>query len=148
GIFALKPSISFKELVLNRGSAWLVSTLQLPTNVDNVRLVRPLLDDILVSESFFAMGGKPQNPLSCVLAIQLDDARAKVWQDNLRNAFGSPGASFKAEDFSGEQWSRKVGSSFWTMRAGNWLLVGEGADLMALRNQYLQNISQHNSPGP
>jgi len=147
-IFALKSSVDFKNLVLTRFSGWLAGSLPFNTNVDSAALVRPLLDDLLLCESFFAMGGRPQGPLNFILAIQLDDPRAQAWQDHLRQALGTPGKSFQAQDATGQRWDRTGGYPFWIARAGNWLLVGGGDDLQALQSEYLRQLSQHGSPGP
>lgn len=79
-VFALKSSQAFKDLVLTRFSSWLAGALQLNASIDIASTVRPMLDDLLLSESYFALGGRPQGPLNFILAIRLDDKHAQLWQ--------------------------------------------------------------------
>ena len=147
-ILALQTSLDFRDLALNRFSGWVASSLEFDTNAPSASLVRPLLDDLLASETLWGLGGASQGPLNFILAVQLDDKRAQLWQDNLRQALRSPGQSFKAGDLTGQRWNREGGKSFWILPARGWLLLGRGEDLQTLQNVFLQQLSQHGRPGP
>jgi hypothetical protein len=144
-VFTQKSSAEFTDIVLTRFSGWVAGELGI--NTDKSAL-RPLVTDVLLSESYFAMGGKAPGPLNFILAIQLDDARAKVWQGNLQHALGSPGTNFAAGDFTGQRWDLPHGKSFWIIPARHWFLVGSGEELSAQRTADLKAISQNGSPVP
>lgn len=90
-VFAQPSTIAFENLVLNGLATNLAASLHFQTNAETVALLRPLLDDLLQSESMASMGGSPGKPISFVLAIELDPQRAQVWQQNLKAALRGPG---------------------------------------------------------
>jgi len=149
-ILTLAPSLEFQNLVLNRFSSWLGRSLFSPTNDDTASQVRPLLDDLLSAESFWALGGASNGPLNFVLALRLDDPRAQAWQAALPKVMGKPGSdlALKAQSFKGWQWKLAGGQSLWLIRAKDWLLTGNGDGLLALQTQYLEQLSQNDRPGP
>ena len=144
----LAPSLDFQYLVLTRFSGWLGRSVFLTTNEEAVAALRPLLDDLLSAESLGAAGGASDRPLSFMVALRLNDARALAWQAALPKAAGGPGQSFQAQGFAGQQWKLAGGQSFWLVRAKDWLLAGGGDDLRPLQTQYLQQISQKGRPAP
>jgi hypothetical protein len=146
-VFAAPSSREFVDLAMDRLSASLAKSLGFRTNFEADPLARPLLDDLIAAESMAGFGGPASRPLGFVLAIQLDDARAALWQRNIDKEFGAEGTSFQAEASQGRRWSRG-GNSFWLVRAHGWMLAGNGEDLAPLRKEYLQQLSQHGRPGP
>jgi hypothetical protein len=144
----LAASLDFQSLVLTRFSGWLGKSVFLTTNEEAAAALRPLLDDLLSAESLGAAGGAADGPLSFMVALRLDDARAQAWQATLPKAAGGPGQSFQAQGFTGRQWNLAGGQSFWLVRAKDWLLAGGGDGLRSLQTQYLQQISQHGRPAP
>jgi len=147
-VFALPSTLLFENLVLNRLSASLAESLHFQTNAQTVSLLRPLLDDLLRAESIASLGGSSGRPINYVLAIRLDTQRAQVWQQNLKTASPGPGEEFRAETFSGWQWNKGAGDSFWMVPARDWLLVGRGGDLASVRSDYLRQIQKTGRPGP
>jgi hypothetical protein len=171
-MLTLQSSLEFRNLALGRFSIWLTHSLGWETNADASAQVRPLLDDLLSAESYWGLGGSAQGsphfviapstdgngprdegggaqgPLNFILAIQLDDKRAQVWQDHLRKSIRTPAESFKVQDFPGQRWNQAGGKSFWILRARDWTLVGVGEDLQSLQTQFLQQLRQQGRPGP
>ena len=141
-ILTLDSSVGFRDLALSRFSSWLAKSLFLTTNADAAIPLRPLLDDLLSAESFWALGGTSNGPLNFIVALGLDDRRAQVWQATLPKVTGGPGAAFamKSSSLPGWQWKLAGGQSLWLVRAKDWLLVGGGEDLSALQTQYLRAI--------
>jgi hypothetical protein len=147
-ILTLAASREFQNLALTRFSGWLAASLFQATNEQSAAALRPLLDDLLSAETMSALGGAPQGPLNFIVALRLNDQRAQAWQAALPTVIGAPGRSFKAQDFTGQQWKLAGGQSFWIVRAKDWLLAGAGEDLGGQQTQYLQQISQKGRPGP
>jgi hypothetical protein len=147
-ILTLAPSLDFQNLALTRFSRWLGRSLFGTTNDEPASALRPLLDDLLSAESLGAVGGAPNGPLNFIVALRLNEQRAQAWQAALPKVIGAPGQSFKAQDFTGQQWKLAGGRSLWIVRAKDWLLAGSGDDLRALQTQYLQQVSQKGRPGP
>lgn len=147
-MLTLGSSLDFRNLALTRFSGWLGKSVFLTTNEEAVAALRPLLDDLLAAESLGAAGGASNGPLSFLVALRLNDARALAWQTALPKVAGGPGQSFQAQGFSGQQWKIAGGQAFWLVRAKDWLLAGGGEDLRALQTQYLQQISQKGRPAP
>jgi hypothetical protein len=147
-VFAQPSTIAFKNLALNGLATNLAASLHLQTNGETAALLRPLLDDLLQSESMAGMGGASGHPISFILAVQLDPQRTQVWRQNLRAALHGPGEEVRVGKYSGQQWNLGGDGSFWMMSARDWLLVGRGGDLAAVRSDYLQQIQQFGRPGP
>jgi hypothetical protein len=147
-VFALPSTRLFENLILNRLSVRLAESLHFQTNLQTFSLLRPLLDDLLRAESIASMGGSSGKPLNYVLAIHLDGQRAQVWQQSLKAASHGPGEELRVETYSGWQWNKGAGDSFWMVPARDWLLVGRGGDLASVRSDYLQQIQKSGRPGP
>lgn len=124
-VFALKSTAGFEELVLAQLATNLSSTLHLSTDAATIASLRPLLEDALEVESLGNMGGWPGQPINFVFAFHLGQARAQVWQETLKKA-----------------------SSLWTAPSGEWLLVGRGDALAAVRANYLAQIQKIGRPAP
>ena len=146
-VLGLPSTVAFEDLALNRLSATLAASLHFSTNAETVALLRPLLDDLLASESLASMGGSPGKPLSFVLAIQLDGERTQLWQQNLKKANHGRGKEFRTGKFSGWQWNQGADDSLWMVPARDWLLVGSGGELESVRSDYLQQIQKLGQPG-
>ena len=127
-ILTLAPSLEFQKLVLNRFSGWLGKSLFSATNDETVSTLRPLLDDLLANESFWVLGGTSNGPLNFIVAVRLDDPRAKAWQAALQKLKGPPG--------------------FRTMQPKGWFMVENGRDLEERMGQYLQQVTEQGRPGP
>ena len=60
---------------------WPLLHRKLDTNA--AAFLRPLLDDLVANESYLQIRQLPNIPAELVLAVQLDDRRAALWQTNL-----------------------------------------------------------------
>ena len=150
-ILTLDSSLEFQHLALNRFSSWLAKSLFASTNDGPASTLRPLLDDVLSAESFWALGGAPSGPLNFIVALNLDEKRAEVWNSAFDKAIlGAKAGGLRAllGSVPGRQWQLAGGQSFWTVYSKGWLLAGCGDDLGALRAQYLEQLSQNGRPGP
>lgn len=87
-----------------------------------------MLDDLLSAESFWVLGGTSNGPLNFIVALRLNDERAKAWQEALRKLNNPPG--------------------FRTTRSKDWLMVANGRDLEERSGQYLQQVNETGRPGP
>jgi len=146
-VFELESTINFENLVLNRLSAKIAESLHFNTNAGAAALLRPLLDSLLLSESMASVWGVSDKPLDFVLAIHLDAPLAQTWQKYLKDING-PGEELPVETFSGRQWNKGTSNSFWIVPAQDWLVVGNGERLAAVRSDYLQQIQKSGRPGP
>ncbi len=146
-VFALKTTVNFENLVLNRLSMHLAESL-FQTNADMGSLLRPLLDSLLLSESMASVQGVAGKPLDFVFAIHLDTNLAQIWQRNLKAINHEPGEELRAETFSGWQWNKGASNSFWMVPAQDWMLVGNGERLASVRSDYLQQIQKTGRPAP
>lgn len=124
---------------------------KLPANTPDVSaLARPLLDDLLAAESWMEIRG-PNQRLEGVLAIQLNDERARLWNTNLWQwlrawQLGTPAAA-QVDGFAG--WELKKHDSpnlIQCVRAGQWLLVGVGTDKLTLLPALLQQVRKAGRP--
>jgi hypothetical protein len=146
-VFALKSTVAFKFVVLNQLATNLAAALHL-TNEAAVSALRPLLDDILLSETMASAGGPPDKPLDFVFAVELNAQRAQTWQQALQTLNNGPGKEFRAETYHGRRWKNGEGESFWVVPARDWLVAGRGESLASLRSDYLQQIQKYGRPGP
>ena len=97
--FCSAEALALRIQTANRLSVWLAGWLQKNTGVtvaDGAAKLRPLFDDLQKSEWFLearaVANGKPQ----VTIVIQLDAARAQIWQASLKPFF--PAAGFKFSD--------------------------------------------------
>jgi hypothetical protein len=147
-VFAQKPTILFKDLILNRLGANLAESLHFQTNKESVALLGPLLDEALRAESVASAGGPADKPINFVLAVHLDANQMQSWQKKLKTASRGPGEELRAETFSGWQWNKGANDSFWMVPAQDWMVLGRGGDLASVRSDYLQQIQKTGRPVP
>jgi hypothetical protein len=147
-IFSLPPSRRFQDLVLDRLAGVFWDALQFDRGASPSEVLRPLLNDLLQAPSQGSFGGNDRNRLDFVLAAQLNDNQAEAWRQGLEKALRGKGESLAADGFSGWIWNRPGNDAFWMVRAREWLVVGRGDDLQAVRADYLQRIRQENRPHP
>ncbi len=95
--FCSAEAVVLRAQTANRLSVWLAGWLQKNTGVtvaDGAAKLRPLFDDLQKSEWFLetraAANGKPQ----VAIVIQLDTARAQIWQTSLKLFFPTTGFKF------------------------------------------------------
>ncbi len=120
---------------------------------DNADLLRPLLEDLLRAESYSEMTSVSNGPGEFVLAVRLDDDRARLWSSNLaavvRNWTGC--AIEPADTNAPPGWKCRPHDPpnlIQCVRAGQWLVTGWGQDTLPLRNQILGRINASGQPAP
>lgn len=116
-------------------AAWFAD--KLPSGApDGSAQLRPLLDDLLKSKWVFQMRDAPASP-EYVLAVQLNNIRADLWQTNLRSLLES-WTRIKAQDIVGG-WELKKDmppNLFRIVRTNNWLVIGCGQDELPLADTW------------
>jgi hypothetical protein len=120
--FCSAEALALRAQTADKLSVWLAGWLQKNNGVtvaDGAAKLRPLFDDLQKSEWFFAacaVNGQPQFALS----IQLDPARAQLWQTGLRPFFAA--ANFKS--------------------SGGWLIFNSSAAAQTLGDALVKKTSQ------
>jgi hypothetical protein len=106
---------------------------QLSTNFHaSARILRPLLDDLVVSEVYLEVAASSNVLSNLGLAIRMDEQRAALWKSNLPQAFAAltNDSSFKSQastfPFS------PLYSHLEIFRSGDWTYVGLGPQASAL----------------
>jgi len=143
-LFGLPTSRDFKGLALDRFAGFLAEGLPSQGTAPEDSIA-PLLDDWLSAESVGAFGGTAGGPLQFVLALRLDNARAKAWDDAIAAACGHHGEGVAASGAKGLRWG-KGAKALWILHHGNWTLLGRGADLDSVRDEYLAGIGGSGRP--
>lgn len=119
---------------------------------DPSALLKPLLEDFCIAEAMVEVRGAAGRT-DTVLAIELPEARAQVWDKNLRQLMtawklGAP-ADLTAEGFKG--WGVKraqVPNTFQFFRAGKWVVLGLGQDRLAQLPGLLADAKKAARPVP
>ncbi|HEX3626371.1 MAG TPA: hypothetical protein VH280_13205 [Verrucomicrobiae bacterium] len=124
-----------------------------PNTPDGSAQLRPLLDDFLTSEWVLEMRDATSSP-EYSLAIQLNDARAQLWETNLRTLLET-WTGIKATNVAGG-WDLKKDmppNMFRLVRTTNWLVIGCGQDELPLSDAWVsreqsraREQAQSNSP--
>jgi len=83
-IWSLPVSAQLRDETLSKVAVSLAASFegQEPGSSNCVALIRPLMNDLCEAEVLIEMMEHPHAVLDCVLALRLDPARAKLWQDN------------------------------------------------------------------
>ena len=118
------------------------TTTNAQTPIGASPLLRPLLDDLLQEECYFEISQATNHPSEIVLAIKLDDARARLWETNVASVVESLGGTPLPSAGSGKSWQMShtaLGPSrhIELTRSGQWTVLGWG----------LAVSSPTNSPG-
>jgi hypothetical protein len=121
--------------------AWLKNKLAAGAT-DGAAQLRPLLDDLLVSEWFFEARDTASGSPEYVLAVRLSNERAELWSKNLASVLsgwtgigitqGKPGA-----------WSLKKHEApnlFQFSRVGDWVLIDCGQNSLSLVEKVIGSI--------
>lgn len=146
-IGALPETANFQGQVEQKIATLLAQSLgkQLNPSIDATPLLRPLMDDILQSESVADFGGRVDAPLGFVLAIRLDDARFRAWQDSFTHLLPSGAERVQSEGFEGLIWKKQ---STQLIRAKDWVVISRGEDLKAQSAEFLRGVAQQGRPAP
>jgi len=117
--------------------------------VDQPTLIRPLLDDLLASESYIELKS-PEAGSDSVIAVQLDEQRARVWDTNLWQLVAAWKLN-KPQPLSGgiSGWeSRGAGITFQFQRRGKWVLAGWSLGKLAGLNSLASAFGKSDRPVP
>ena len=150
-IWALPASGSLKQHVLDRIALVPHQLLKAPKGgPDHAELFRPLIDDLLQQESYVEIRDRAQKS-EAVLAIQLDDSRARLWQTNLAKALTSWKQGNRSEITVGANkgWQIQRGQAprlFQVFRLKEWLVVGIGQEDLTLATAAIDHIGKTGSP--
>lgn len=115
----------------------------LPAKASNGgELILPILEDIFAAESLVEVRGSLARP-EWIVAAQISDDRARLWDKNLRALtaaweLGKP-AEVTAHGFKG--WEIKRGgypNRVQVLRAGKWMVAGWGSDKLPLSTELLE----------
>ncbi len=121
-----------------------------PGAADQVASFLPLLGDWLAAESYLEIRG-PADRAEYVLAVQLDDERAKRWDTSLREIItgwklGAP-EPVTVENVQGWQLKkRQAPNLFQYVRAGRWVIVGLGQDRLTALPALVKQAGQSGRP--
>lgn len=153
-IWALPATAEFRNQTLARlaRAPFLAAGSRLPkAATDQAALFQPLLDDLLVSESFAEWRGPAGRPAEFAIAVRLDDARASAWKTGLWQVMeawnlGVP-KNGKIEGFDGWE-ARKANepNQYSFVRAGQWVVVSLGQGPLLVRSNLLQKIQSGGRP--
>lgn len=152
-IWGLKSTPALRDEILNKLAVaprefW---RKQLPTTAtDQKELIRPLLDDVLNSESYLDIKGPSTRPEGA-LAVRLSPDRMTVWNNNLTKlaAAWTVGAPEAVQAGNAKGWTikRKQDSGvIQVMQAGEWMLVGIGQDKLTLLPGLLAQTAKASRP--
>jgi len=120
--FCSAEAVALRAQTADKLSGWLAGWLQKNVGVavpDGAAKLRPLFDDLQKSEWFLEARAAANGPPDVAIAIQLDPARAQLWQSNLKPFF--PAASFKS--------------------SGGWLVFDSGTGAPKIGDGLAQKIS-------
>ncbi len=118
---------------------------------DYAGLLRPIMDDLLRSESYWEMRGPSNAVPEVILGVRLDSRRAELWRTNLSTVLASwtgiAVSELPAGDFSG--WELKKHhdpNRIHFFRAGDWVVFGWGENDLRLQPGFLQRIKEKGRP--
>ena len=150
-IWALPASRTLQEQIVGKIARVPHELLKAPkSGPDHADLFRPLIEDLLRQESFVEVRDRAKKS-EAVLAIQLDDARARIWQTNLIKALtswkqGTP-ADVTVGTTKGWQIQRSGVPKFVQFfRAKEWVVVGIGQEDLTLASATLEQIAKTGRP--
>lgn len=124
-----------------------LSNFAVKGSADQAALFRPLFDDVFPSESYLEWRGPTRLPTEFAFAIRLSDERAKLWQENLRQALKTWKFGAITSDGDGWVFKRFDGrTSFAVSRAGQWTVLGLGPAGMKLHSELLKTITASGRP--
>lgn len=114
-------------------------------------LVRPLLDDLVTSETFAEWRGAPGQPLDWAVAVQIKPDRLEAWQKGipawLASMQGSPAKTTPLEGNPG--WQANLGATLGTVNiapSGDWMIIAGGG--LSSARSFVDKIKSTKRPGP
>ncbi|HKQ39220.1 MAG TPA: hypothetical protein VJ063_14175 [Verrucomicrobiae bacterium] len=110
--------------------------------------IEPLLPDLYASESYIEARGALARP-ECIIAVQLADDRASVWDKHLKDLAAAWQLGKPAEMTGQKGWEikrRDYPNKLQFVRAGKWVLLSFGSDKNPLSADGLQTLGKSGSP--
>ncbi len=138
---------NIESLALTRLSGNVSELLPIEKPGEAAALLRPLVSDLLLTESAGLVFGETTQSASFAFAVRLAPEKSRAWQEAFARIFGGTGESFSVQDYTGLKWKAK-GDSFWSLVAGEWILVGFGADSIEKQSAYAAKIKESGRPFP
>ena len=126
-------------------------TNQLPRKAQSgAEFIEPLLPDLFAFESYIEARGLIAKP-ECVIAVQVGDDRAKVWDKNLKDLanvwqLGKPAETTVQGQKGWEIKRRDYPNKLQFVRAGKWVVVSFGSDQLPLSTETLQALPKSGAP--
>ena len=120
---------------------------------DGAQFIEPLLADLSASESYIEARGSTARP-ECVIAVQVSDERAKLWDKNLKDLAAAwqlgKRSDVTAQGFKGwEIKRREYPNRLQFLRADKWVIASFGSDQLPLGSETLQSLAKSGAPaGP
>jgi len=145
-IASLPSTADFRRHVARKTALELAESLgrQLnPASTNAAALMVPLLDDLIGCESAGVFGGRANEPMSFVLAVQLSPAQATLWQENLGKLLGAAPETCSAEGLQGRLWKK---AAFRIFPAKDWLVISRGDALAAQQAEMLASLGKTGRP--
>ena len=152
-VLALPSGAAVRDLALQKFAAAPVEFWRKhlpPGATAQTNLFRPLLEDILSAESWMEIRGSGDRA-ETVLAVQISDERAQIWNGNLRSLaqawkLGTP-SDINIETFKGWELKRKETPNLLQfVRAGKWVIVGLGQDRLAMLPDLAKQVNRNSHP--
>lgn len=109
---------------------------------DGAAQLRPLLDDLLISEWIFEMRDTTNGSPEYALAIRLSDERAQLWSTNLAAVMQNWTGLGITRDKSGNWELRKhdAPNLFRFAQGGGWVVIGCGQNELPLNRELFQSV--------
>lgn len=155
-IAALPATAEFRDELLQklaRGPHQLLKhRINAATN-DYAELLKPLLADLTCAESVAELRAVSNQPSEFVLAVELPEQRATLWQSNIAFVLKAWTAcdpkSFEANQSTGWQLQKHHAPNLIRFeRVGRWVIFGFGHDNLSLFAEYAQSIRNNGRPIP
>lgn len=120
---------------------------------DYAELLKPLLADLACAESVAELRAASNQPSEFVLAVELPEQRAALWQSNIAFVLKAWTAcepkNFEANQSAGWQLQKHHAPNLIRFeRVGGWVIFGFGHDNLSLFDQYARSIRNNGRPIP
>ncbi len=155
-IAALPASAEFRDELLQklaRGPHQFLKYRIGHTTNDYAELIKPLLAELVRAESMAELRAVSNQPFEFVLAIELPDQQAKLWQSNiafiLKMWTACEPESLQGHESAGWQLKKHHAPNLIRFeRVGDWVIFGWGHDTLTLFAEYAELIRKNSRPTP
>jgi hypothetical protein len=148
-IWNLPESVALREEVLEKLSVapWRLSKNDVATNTIVVKLLRPVIDDLMEEECYIEIRRITNRSCEAVLATQLSPERAALWETNLAIVVASLAHQPIAKVSSG--WllrKHDFPQVIEFTRVKDWAIVGFGSESNSLISDFRGRVESHSTP--